>query len=233
MASIEEKIEKAHYVASEQDVELLAAAHLACDEATKRTDGAYLRILIAGLQAQFGRPTRGKRKELNKADLDTQSTFLADLHGKLYQAVLRGVATNEVAVNPERVKPDEQRRRVALINARANFARSAASTIQSYIRAGGDIRTLVVETVTKSGLRTWVRASQGAPPSVGKIESALHRIELQARAMMADNPDEARELVEECVRRLQSLLHTTLPVRAPVGVESGVFQRRRGLAAAA
>lgn len=231
---IEEKIQKAHYAVTEHEVELLATARLVCDEATKRADGTYLRILLAKLQAQFGAPPpRGRRKDPTTAELENHRIFLSDTHSKYYKAVLRGVSTPDVE-DVDGLKPEDRRARAAKRNARAGFARSAASTLQLYIKSGGDVRTLDVDTVTKSGLRDFAKASgESNPPTVAAIGSALKRIETQAKALMLDDPDEARAAVEDCIRRLQSLLDQSAPqmptVRSNrVGVESGVFQRARG-----
>lgn len=202
--SIEAKILKAHYVANEHDVELLAAAHLATSEATKRTDGQYLRILVQALKSQFN-GVKGKRAP-TRPELDNHSAFLADTHTKLYAAVLRGVTTDEVA-DDEALGVEERRARATIRNNRAGFARSSASTLQMFIRAGGDVRTLDVETVTKTALRTWTKANTpDATPRQHFIMSALTRMEREAKTLLAEDPDEGRATVEECMRRLQVLL---------------------------
>lgn len=238
--NIENKIESKHYVATEHDVELLAAAHLACDEATKRTDGSYLRILVQGLQAQFN-GVRNRRKP-SKADLDHHSEFLAQLHTRFYAAVLKGITTPDCA-DSDILEPDERRSRAAVRNARGGFARSSASTLQGFIRAGGDVRGLDVMAVTKGQLRTYARAATTSDnPRVDSMLSALRRIERQAVALAKDEPDEARNTVEDCMGRLQKILdelgnvspqgnggHTdTRAGDTQIGVESQVFQRQRG-----
>lgn len=201
MIKIEDKIEKAHYVASDHDVELLAAAHLATSEATKRADGSYLRILVAALQAQFN-GVRSRRKP----DAEAHSAFLAETHSRLYVWILKGITTPEVA-DDEKLSPDDRRIRGMLRQARAGFARSAASTLQMFIRAGGDVRTLDVDTVSKTALRTWARAANpDAKPRTDFILAGLKRIERAAVALMAEDPDEARATVEECMGRLQRVL---------------------------
>lgn len=229
--SIENKIEKAHYVASEHDVELLAAAHLATSEATKRTDGQYLRILVQALKAQFN-GVRGKRRA-TKPELDNHSAFLAETHTKLYQAVLRGVTTEDVA-DDETLDIEERRARATVRNNRAGFARSSASTLQMFIRAGGDVRGLDVETVTKTALRTWAKANTpDAKPRQEFIMSALTRLEREAVALVAEDPDEGRTVVEECMARLQTILDdlekTDTPERhtaTDIGVKSAVLPGR-------
>lgn len=237
MSKVEDKIEKAHYVASEHDVELLAASHLACNDAAKRADGYYLRILVAALQAKFDGIKH--RRKAAKADLEAHANLLTETHQRFYPYILKGVTTPEVADDPT-LHDNDRRLRSLMRNARSGFARSTASTLLGFIRAGGDIRGLDVETVTKTSLRMWTRAStaEGANPQVDRINSAMKRVERDARNLMAEDPDEARNTVEDCIARLQRILdelgtetggnggggHTaTLP-----HIESGVFQGRRG-----
>lgn len=239
MTTVENKLERAHYVASEHDVELLAASHLACTEAARRADGYYLRILIAVLQAQFN--GNKHRKKPTKADLEAHAALMTEAHQRYYPFVVKGVTTPEVA-DDVTLHDNDRRTRAMLRNARAGFARSAASTLLAFIRAGGDVRALEIETVTKTSLRTWVRAStpEGQNPQLDRINSSMKRVEREAHAMMAEDPDTARVTIEECMSRLQRILDelgtpgngnggrhgaTGIP---PVGVESGVIQGRRG-----
>lgn len=237
MTSVENKIERAHYVATEHDVELLAASHLACTDAARRADGYYLRILVASLQAKFD--GKAHRKRAGKADLEAHAALLTETHQRFYPFVLKGVTTDDVKDDPT-LHDNDRRMRALQRNARAGFARSTASTLLAYIRAGGDIRGLEIATVTKTSLRTWTRAAtaEGVNPRTDRINADMKRLERDARNLMAEDPDEARVTIQDCVERLQRILdelgtngngngngHTqTLPSL----VESGVFQGRRG-----
>ncbi len=198
-----DKIEKAHYTANDHEVELLAAAHHACTEAGKRTDGAYLRILIASLQAKFTSTNRKRR--LSTDELHRHAEHITETHGRLYHAVIRGVTTPEV-VDDTTLTPDERRARAGIRNGRAAFARSAASTLHAFIKAGGDVRGLDVDTVTKTLLRTFVMGKSGPRPKMELIMTALHRVERQVNVLIADDPDQARAALEECMARLQRIL---------------------------
>lgn len=238
MIKVEDKIEKAHYVATEHDVELLAASHLACTDAARRADGYYLRILVAALQAKFD--GNKHRKRAGKADLEAHAALLTETHQRFYPWVLKGVTTEEVKDDPA-LHDNERRMRALERNARSGFARSTASTLLAYIRAGGDVRGLNVETVTKTSLRTWTRAatSEGANPRVDRIVSDMKRLERDARNLMAEDPDEARVTIQDCMERLQRILDElgtngsngnggTQTQTVPGLVESQVFQGRRG-----
>lgn len=203
IVKIEDKIENKHYVASDHDVELLAAAHLACSDATKRVDVSYLRILVATLQARFN-GMRG-RKKLAAADITQHSTYLAEVHTRLYAFVLRGVTTPDV-VDEETLDADTRRGRAAVRNGRAAFARSSASTLQLFIRAGGDVRGLDVTGVSKTQLRAFAKSTAPPMPLTEAMLVGLKRLEREAIELAADDPDAAREVVTECMERLQSIL---------------------------
>lgn len=202
--NIDSKIESKNYMATEHDVELLAAAHMANVEASKRTDGSYLRILVAALQGQFN-GLKG-RKRITAGDLKAHSEFLYATHTKFYTHVVKGVTTPDV-MEDETLDPDTRRARAAVRNGRAAFARSAASTLQLFIRAGGDLRGVDVLSVTKTQLRTWSKAAMEPTPPADALLSAVKRLERDALAMVADeDPDVAREAVEGALERLQKIL---------------------------
>lgn len=203
MTKIEDKLEAKNYVASDHDVELLAAAHLACSDATKRVDVSYLRILVATLQARFN-GVRGRKKPA-AADLTQHSEYLAEVHTRLYVFVLKGVTTPDV-VDEETLDPDTRRGRAGVRNGRAAFARSSASTLQGFIRAGGDVRGLDVLSVSKAQLRTFAKSKAPPVPPNEVVLAGLKRLEREALELAADDPDTAREVVTECLERLQAIL---------------------------
>lgn len=204
--NIEEQIQASSYLCSEAEIEQLAQLRFTHADAAKRQDGTYLRILLATMQQKFGKPLlKGrKRKELGDPERKDHVKYLGKLHAAFYVAVLRGVSKDVEDV--EGLTVEESRRRMRIRNSRATFARSAASTIRSYIEAGGDIRSLDVEKVTKGWLRTWIIESQGERPSVDAIGLSLKRIEVQAAAMLTENPDLARDVIQQCIARLQHLM---------------------------
>src|ERR1700688_2759610 len=186
---IVEKIEKARYViTNDHEVELLAAAHLATSEATKRTDGAYLRILVAACQAELGTK---KAPKLGQKEQQRHGEYLSEVHGRLYPAIMRGVTTPEVA-DDEHLSQDDKRARAAIRNARATFARTGASTILGFIKAGGDVRGLDVQTVTKYQLQTFIHSKDGETPKMEMAMAALQRVEKQIVTWAQEDPEQAR-----------------------------------------
>lgn len=201
--NIQDSIEKKHYVATEHDVELLAASHFQADNLVKRADGQYLRILVAALKGQFN----GSRRKMTQADATHHMEFLALTHAKLYAAVLRGVTTDDVA-DSEALEADVRRQRAAVRNGRAAFARSAASTLKAYLQAGGDIRALNVDTVTKGALRASTTAMVAPDTNQAQVATtaALGRFTRLVQAMAADDPEAARVTLEEALAHIQGVL---------------------------
>lgn len=228
--NIVQKIEKAHYVATEHDVELLAAEHLANVTAANHSDGSYLRILIAAMQSQFG--SNGRKRKLTATDQAQHIAQLATIHGRLYPHVLKGVTTPEV-VEDETLDPDTRRARAAIRNNRAGFARSAASTLKAWVLAGGDVRGLDIGTTTKTELRAFTRAHvDPAGARRDPAHAATVSLVTRLRTLATTDPDAARVSAEEAMQELQKVLDELeeAPKREGQHVESGVFQGRRGAA---
>ena len=200
-------LERKGYVATEHDVEQLAAGRFATSASLDRTDNAYLRILAAALQAQFGAPGAGRKRRLTSADTTAHLACLDDVHGRLYPHILKGVTTPEVAAD-ESLELAEQRERMRLRNNRASFARSAASTLRTWISAGGDVRTLAVGEIMKSVLAAWVRSQRDPDtnPDVAVVGATARRLVGEARRLIEADPDAGRMSVEAAIAELQALL---------------------------
>ena len=236
MTTILDQIERKHYVATENDVQQLAASRFNSDTMTKRGDGQYLRILVAALKAQFsnGHGKAGRRRKLTEDDAAEQSSFLALTHTRFYASVLLGVTTPEVAPD-DTLTPDEQRARAAARNGRAGFARSAASTLQAFIRAGGDIRSLDVMTVTKTELRAFARM-QESPDDSAEAHAAhvtIKRLIRDMDALAEVDPDAARLAIDEATAalgaiaaRLQASQARAPAAPAPTATDTQVFRQK-------
>lgn len=177
--NIIDSIVKAHYVATESQVEQLAARIALGDI----SDNTYLRVSLAHMQAVLGRPRRGKQPP--------QEPVLDAVHKKLYPAFLRGLG-------PEDMDPKERERRG--IKARTN-----ASTVRYFIRGGGDVRGLDLATVTKGSLRKAVApevvpAGTRAERAFGKAQAVMERTVTR----MA--PETARAHIEAAIEALEALI---------------------------
>lgn len=184
--NIIQSIEKAHYAATEAQVETLAHAVVL----GKRGESTYLRVLAAHCQAQLGRSRR-------KLPADAQEAVVDSVHAKLYPHVQKGVQANGLggAELPQ-----------AEVNRRATFARTSASELRAFINKGGDLRELVVHELTRAQLRkfgvavpTGTRAERALAKSADAVERAALRV---ARG----DPDAAYTAVEAAIAKLQAVL---------------------------
>lgn len=189
---------KHQYSMNESQIEALAAERTQSQLANDATDGTYLRVLITGAQSKFG-PKRGKRLAT-----DAQMAALESVAVPYYAAVLRGVMTPDIVLDAS-LEAAEVQRRTRERNRRATFARTAKTTLVSWVQEGGDLRAIDVTTVTKTELRaavTAAKAERGIP--------AASRIERAQRAILAaaarEGPKVAREHLEAVIAALQGAL---------------------------
>lgn len=201
MTTIIAKLSKGHWVATAHDVEVLAHERYANSVVVANSDRTYLCVLVVAAQAQLGRP-RGRPAAAN---IDAQLAVLASVHEKFYPAVLRGITTPDIAIEPN-LDPKEQRARSLERNSRSAFARSANSTLVAFVKGGGDLRGLDAETVTKTALRAAVAPPEPENRAARQVQRArgvlLRAITRRAR----DNPDEAATEVESLMDDLQKVL---------------------------
>lgn len=194
------RIMDSNYHVSEEDIEKLASMHNEASASQGITDGSYLKILLAGCQATLG---KGRKKLPNM--VETHSTALDDVHTVYYNAVLRGVTTADIEDDDTQSQDERRRRRVEQLR-RATFARSAKSTVQAFINAGGDVRGLDLATTTKGGLRRFVMEASGTPDWEQTITSNRNKIEKICRRLAETNPGEAREILESVLSHIQDVL---------------------------
>lgn len=201
MTTIIAKLSKGHWVATEHDVEVLAQERYANALVVSNSDSTYLKVVLVASQAKLGRP-RGRAARFNA---EAQLTVLNGVHEVFYAAVLRGVTTPDVAIEPT-LDSKEQRRRSLERNSRSAFARSALSTLTGFVKGGGDLRTLDPETVTKTGLRAAVAPPEPEDKVARQIQRASGALFRAIGRRARDNPEAAREEVERVMDELQKVL---------------------------
>lgn len=211
---------KNQYAMTEQQVESLAAERTTSLNATEGFDGTYLKVLINGVQAKLG-AKRGKR-----LGTDTQMTTLDAIAAPFYAAVLRGVVTPEIELTPGLTVEDVQIRSRER-NRRATFARTAKSTLVGWVRAGGDLRALDIEEVTKGELRasTAAAAGENRAPAASRVERAQRMI---LAAVAHDPPAVKRERLYAVISALQEVIDE-LPSNGDEHGESTVIRTRVGM----
>lgn len=202
--NIIDKIESAHHVATEQQIETLAQNHYTSQSAGARADGTYLKAVIVATQSKLGK--RGPRPRP-----DAQLAVLTGVHERFYAAVLRGVTTPDIAPDETADRTERQRRNIER-NRRSNFARTAMSVLSAFVERGGDLRGLDVTTVTKGTLREFGRPELQGDPLEARVvrgqEGLLRALERRARG----DPAGAKAAAERAIVALRTLLATiTVP----------------------
>lgn len=196
---IQNTIKRAHYVATEAQVETLAASHWNVAIQLEGSNSTYLRVVLVGAQAELG----SKRGRQPKSQ--AQLAVLEKVHERFYAAVLRGVTTDDIA-KEDGLEPAESSRRALERNRRSTFARSSKTALANYARAGGDLRGLEPEEVTKASLR----AAMAPPPPTDRTARQLANAQgaiLRAVTRRArGDPDGARGMLEAVVTKLQAAL---------------------------
>lgn len=177
--TIAETIARAGYSATDAQVSELTVAVVTGLAA----DSTYLRVLVALAQGALGTRRRVSASQQMQA-LDTT-------HSRLYGLV-------QGAVGPEDLEPRER-------NRRANFARSAASTVRLYLRTGGDLRALKPEETTKTALRK--AAAPEGPTIEQRVEAAAERLIKTAQALAEQDPQSARNQVRLTMDALEDALN--------------------------
>lgn len=182
--SIIDTITKAHYAATDTQVEQLAHT-LVMGEAA---DNVYLRVLLNRMQAQLGRPRRGKAPP--------QEPVLEAIHEKLYAVALRGVGPEDMPM-PERHR-------------KANRFRTNAATVRYFIQHGGDVRGLDITTVSKASLRKAVQPGTAAVEGETRAQKAFRTAEAAvlrtADRLLKSNPADAKERIEHLMDELDAWL---------------------------
>ena len=208
--NVQQTIAKANWVATDQQVEQLAAAQYHASAEAEGYNLTYLRVLVVRVQSKVGTKRRGRQlaQDAALAVIEQEAT-------PLYAAVLRGITTPDIAPD-DTMEPTERSRRALERNRRSTFARSAKTTLVNYVRGGGDIRTLDPASVSKASLR----AAIAPPEPTNRTERSLERAQgawLRALNRLArGDPDAARTRLEAMLETLQARLDALEP-QADVG----------------
>lgn len=176
------------YLATPEQVQQLARAHWSANEEASQGSRTYLAVLVALVQR------RVKRTKKSEA-----LAVFENLAASIYQDVIAGVS------EPGMEKTE--------VNRRATFARTAASTLRSYLASGHPIEDLDPATVSKGQLRKLV-----VPPEpVERSERIMSRAIKSVRSVItkmakADKVKAMRELVQmidQLQEQLTDLEHQT------------------------
>lgn len=191
---------KAHFLASDDQIPLLAARYASGLQAQDAVKGVYLKVLVAAT-IKAAKPAKNKQSEV--------MTHLDTVHDSYYALVLKGVSTPDIAED-ESLDQDARTLRSLERNRRSNFARTAKNALGMYLKAGGDLFQLDPDTVTKRELLTFVtamRSKEAAPKTLQhKAELAVGRIEEMCRELADEDQDAAVITVQELMAKMTNLL---------------------------
>lgn len=198
MKTTQQTIEGKHYVATLAEVESLAREHYGAQTAANTGAGTYLRVLVAACQAKLGAKRRGRQP-----GTEAQEAVVTAVNASYYPAVLRGVTTPDIAQD-DSLGAAANRLRALERNRRSTFARSAVSTLRVFVSAGGDIRSLTAESVTKRELRA-VAAPEPEGKTQRQIERAQGALVRALNRLARGDPGAAAKAIAGAMAALQSL----------------------------
>lgn len=200
-ADIIARLEANGFKANEQQVEALAHECYTGQARTARADGTYLKILVAGCQLATGpKPARRRQPET-----DAQLAVIGSIHDAYYLAVMRGITTQDIT-HDDSLPANERQARSLERNRRSAFARTAKSTLVGFVRAGFDLRDLVVETVTKNALREATATALSPPHRQNAVSNAYDKLVSALARQAHDDPGGTAESIKHVIIELEKML---------------------------
>jgi hypothetical protein len=197
---------KTGYIASDATLKTLAERYVTGADAADEVRGVYLKVLVAHSLREAQNLTH---KRITMPDAIGAVTAANAL---LYSVILDAVTTPELAAD-DSLDKDERSRRARERNRRTTFARTAKSTLLSFVKAGGRLVTLDPTTVTKESLRTFVQQARQGPGIPDQIKAARARLEKLVAQLKETDADAAQEAVDATGTALQAVVTPPKPMR--------------------
>lgn len=194
------------FLATEEDVAKVAQSVLNAIADADNGRRTYLKVLIATTQNELGSKPRvraGKTAKLDAAGVAEQIKALDAVHERFYAVVLKVVGDSV---------PTGTKERALEINRRSNFARTAMYVVRGWVRAGNDLTTLGVQSVTKSSL--FIKR-KSKPPS-GRVLKA--RAEKESKSLVGTLMALADADKEAAVEELQLIMGQVASQLVALGV---------------
>jgi hypothetical protein len=208
-------LETRNYVATASDVAAMGRSLLKASEAGQLARANYLRALVGTSQARLADAEEVTERLVLRA--------VREVH-KLFYEALQEVLHADIKDHP-RLDKTERKRRAKERQRRTNFARSAKSTLTSWIKAGHDLLKQDPAKVTKTALRDALPKRRHAKPvpAVALRAAARHTKGLitQIKYLERTDPEAAKIAAEETVQQLIKLLaEGARATRDPVEAQS-------------
>lgn len=241
------KIEKARFLATEHDIELMARERQDSLDAGAKATGTYLKVLTALTAHEIGGRTALLSRRRGKLALSLRPEEVADhlnvlesINSRCYAAVCKAVITPDIERKDD-LPQSEQTRRALERNRRTNYARTAMSALRAYVQAGRDVRDLEPSEVTKGKLNEITETY--APPtrtvSTARLLRAATRagarIVAEAEELAGIDPAQAERLLSALVDQLSETLEKIKAGELPassedMGTTTIITQNVRGAA---
>jgi len=150
------------YNLNDDQVQELGHLHTASETVAGRVTEVYLRTLV-------------HRVKQNTSVYGTALSALSVVESTMYDAVKRGALTSDIVVNPLVDSAEERSRKALEHNRRCNWARSIKSELKAALKAGIELETIDINTLTKSDLRTMrkVACEAAVVPSTAGAHASL------------------------------------------------------------
>jgi hypothetical protein len=216
-------IESKQFIATGTDIEHLASEIIEGEHTAIRGRSTYLRALVGTTQHELGikpRVRAGAPQRLDDEGIKRQLKAFEAVATRFGAAVLK-IARTTV---PE---PD-----AALLRSRTGFARSAASTLRGYIKAGNDITVLAAARVVKSQIATpRSKRKLTVKALTGRVQRLSTELQAVARNLYASNRETAREALQPILAALLPMAQASAPSKdAKAAIEAGEsFQTKTGV----
>ena len=193
-------IERKNYVYTTAEIQDLARAGMEATAAVGETRQTYLRALVGTTQAEL-KGTKGATQAM-------QAKALLGVHKRFYAAVMQAIITPDIAQAP-RLSQEERTRRSLERNRRSNFARSAHSTLQKWLKVGeNNLASLKAASVSKTQLIAATPRSETQRPV--KFESVKAKVD----ALVGDILERSRELAKADPEQARAVLDSALQILA-------------------
>lgn len=162
MKTIFEKIEDRNYLVTKGQIGEVTRQHVQGEATVVLARGVYLKALVANTQEALGAPVRARAASASR--FGAVSDEMRAEHIKALEKVHSGFYEEVLANIPD--GPAAQR------NKDSGYARTAKSRLRTWIKAGGDIRTLAAPKVTAKSIKV---ARADVPRTAEQVKSVMLR----------------------------------------------------------